>query len=151
MSDVFLVDARHRCGDHVAEVGILAPLDRPLGDALHDRGRVLDPHLLRALVLLGAADAAGVHQIDLERMLLEQLEEAVALQVVRHREERVRARHAQELARLVGAARARALRLAEHEVGRCARPLELGDCRDHVLVAVQDEQEVRLVDLLVRA
>src|SRR5262249_37288263 len=80
--DVLGVDARHRRRDQVPEVRILGPLDRPLGDALHDRRRVLDPDLLRALVLLGAADAPGVHQIDLERVLLEQLEEAVALQVV---------------------------------------------------------------------
>ena len=43
------------------------------------------------------------------------------------------------------------LRLAEHEVGRCLRPFELGDCGDHVLVAIQDEQEVRVLDLLVHA
>ena len=99
----------------------------------------------------GAADPAGVHQVDLERVLLEQLEEAVALEVVRHREERVRPGHAEEHARLVGAAGARALRLAEHEEGRCLRPLELRDGRDDVLVPVQDQQEVRLVDLLVDA
>ena len=98
---------------------------------------------------LGAADSPGVHEVDLERVLLEQLEEAVALEVVRHREERVRPRHAEELAGLVRAARARPLRLAEHEEGRCLRPLELGDCRDDVLVPVQDQQEVGLLDLVV--
>src|SRR6266545_5804553 len=84
-------------------------------------------------------------------MLLEQLEEAVALQVVRHGEEGVRARYAQELPGLVGAACACPLRLAEHEEGRCPWPLELRDGGDDVLVPVQDQQEVRLVDLFVHA
>src|SRR5881396_3104157 len=85
------------------------------------------------------------------RVFMKQLEEAVALEIVRHREERVRAGNAQELARLLGAARARSLGLAEHEEGRCLRPIELRDGGDDVLVPVQDQQEVRFVDLLVDA
>src|SRR5690349_7951816 len=69
LKDLRLVDPRHRGGDEVAEVGILLPLDRALGDALDDRRRVLDPHLPRALVVLRPADAAGVHHVDLERVL----------------------------------------------------------------------------------
>ena len=62
-------------------------------------------------------DPAGVHQVDVDRVSPQQFEEAVALKVVRQREERVGAGHAQRLAGLVLAARARALGLAEHEVG----------------------------------
>ena len=127
----------------VAEVGVALPLDRALGDPLDDRRRVLDPHLLRALVVLGAADAPGVQHEDLERVLREQLEEAVALLLVRIGKNGFVPGHAQELAGLVGSAGRRARGLAEHEEGRCLRPFELGDGRDDVLVAVQDQQEVR--------
>src|SRR5215211_5794891 len=115
---VVVLDARHRPGHVVAEVRIFGPLDLPLGDRLDDRGAVLDPDLLRALDGVGAAHAAGVHQVDVQVVLAHELQEAVALVVVVGREERVGARDAQELAGLLGAARARALRLAEHEVGR---------------------------------
>src|SRR4029077_18548876 len=54
LQDLWLVDPRHRGRDEVAEVRIAFPLDRALGDALHDRGGVLDPHLAGALVAFGA-------------------------------------------------------------------------------------------------
>src|SRR6478672_4291698 len=95
------LDARHLRGDLVTEVGVRLPLDRALGDALHDGGRVRDAHLQRALVRLGAADPARVQQVHGDRIAGQQLEEAVALEVVAHREERVRAGDAQELALLV--------------------------------------------------
>src|SRR5688572_13082765 len=107
------VDPGNVPGDLVAEVGILFPLDRALRDPLDDRGRVLDPHLPRALVRHGPADTPRVHEEDLERVLGEQLEEAVALEVVRHGEERVRAGDPQELALLRGTAGGRARRLPE--------------------------------------
>ena len=150
LQHLVVVDARHRGRDEIAEVGIALPLDRPVGDALDDRRRVLDSHLLRPLVLVAPADAPGVEDVDLERMLLEQLEEAVPLQVVRHREEGIRARDAQRLAGLVGPACSGSFRLPEHEEGRCLRPFELRDCGDDVVVLVQDQQKVRLVDLPVR-
>src|SRR3954468_4883450 len=53
-----LLDPGDAGGDLVAEVRILGPLDRALGDALDDRGGVRDPHLLRALDVLRAAHAA---------------------------------------------------------------------------------------------
>jgi hypothetical protein len=56
---------------------------------------MLDAHLLRTLVLVRSADAAGIQQEDLERMLVEELEKTVPLQVVQHREEGVRSRHAE--------------------------------------------------------
>src|SRR5436190_11000864 len=150
LEHLVVVDARYRGGYEVPEIRVALPLDRSVCDALDDRRRVLDADLLRALVVVTAADASGVQEIHLERMLLEQLEEAIALQVVRHREERVRSRHAQRLSGLVRAAGGRAFRLAEHEKGRCLRPLELCDGRDHVVVLVQDEQEVSAFDLALR-
>src|SRR6266540_5778642 len=98
LEDVGVVDAWNRRGDEIPEVGISLPPDGAFGDSLHDRGRVRDAHLLRALLLVRPADATRVQQVHLERMLLEQLEEAVALEVVRHRKERVRSRNAQRLA-----------------------------------------------------
>ena len=136
------VDARHAGRDLVAEVGVGLPLDGALGDRLDDRRGVRDQHLLRALYVVLPAHPAGVHDVDLDRVALEQLQEAVALVVVVHREERVGARDAQELALLVLAAGRGAGGLAEHEEGRGLRALQLGHRRDHVLVAVQDQQEV---------
>ena len=82
-------------------------------------------------------------------MVLEKLEEPVALQVVQHREERIRPGHAQRLAGLLRSARGSPLGLAEHEVRRRLRPFELRDCGNDVLVAIQDQQEVRLGNLSV--
>src|SRR6476619_7193883 len=121
--DVGVVDPRDPPGDAVAEVGIGLPLDRPLGDPLHDGRGVRDQHLLGALVAVAAADAAGVQDVDVDRVQREQLEEAIPLEVVREREERVRARDAQELALLVRAARRRARGLAQHEERRGLRAL----------------------------
>ena len=87
---------------------------------------------------LGAADAAGVHQEDLERVLLEQLEEAVALQVVRRGKNGFVPGTRRNLPASAAPPARGALRLAEHEVGRRLRPLELRDGRDDVLVPVQD-------------
>src|SRR3954454_24589580 len=42
---VGVLDPGHVSRDLVAEVRVLGPLDRALGNALDDRGRVLDPHL----------------------------------------------------------------------------------------------------------
>jgi hypothetical protein len=74
-----------------------------------------------ALVLFRPAHAPRVQQIHLERVLLEQLEEAVPLQVVQHREEGVRPRHAQRLAGLVGTPAAVPL-VSPSMVGRRLRP-----------------------------
>src|SRR5262245_37973614 len=41
-----VVDSRHRRRDEIAEVRIALPLDRPVRDALDDRRRMLDAHLL---------------------------------------------------------------------------------------------------------
>src|SRR3954447_911894 len=144
---VGVLDPGHVSRDLVAEVRVLGPLDRALGDALDDRRRVLDPHLLRALDVLRTAYAAGVHQVHVEVVVAHQLEEAVALVIVVVGPERVRTRHAQDLARLLGAARRGALRLAEHEVRRCLLGVQLRDRRDDVLVAVEDQQEVRRLQL----
>src|SRR5437588_6077208 len=91
LQDLCVIDAGDGGSDEVTEVGVALPFDRSFGNPLHDRGGMLDPHFLRALVLVRSSDAAGVEQEHLQRMLVEQFEEAVALQVVRHREERVRA------------------------------------------------------------
>src|SRR3954453_11908072 len=101
---VGVLDTGHLSRDLIPEVRILGPLDRALGDALDDRRRVLDPHLLRALDVLRPANAPGVHQVHVEVVVAHQLEKAVALVVVIVGPERVRARHAQELAGLLGAA-----------------------------------------------
>src|SRR5919198_3265178 len=79
-------------------------------------------------------------------MLLDELEEAVALEIVGEREERIRSRHAEELALLGGAAGGGSGRLAEHEERGGLRAFELRNRGGDVLVAVEDEQEVRLVD-----
>jgi hypothetical protein len=89
----------------------------------------------------------GVHEVDLDRVAVEQLEEPVALQPVPEREERVGAGHAQELALLRLAAGAGPGGLAEHEV---RGGLGLGQARDggdDVLVPVQDEQVVDPADV----
>src|SRR3954470_9008882 len=144
---VGVLDAGHLRGDLVAEVRVLGPLDRALGDALDDRRRVLDADLLGSLALVGAADASRVHEVDVEPVLAHQLEEAVALVVVVVGPERVRAGDAQELAGLLGAACRGALRLAEHEVGRRLLGIQLRDRGDDVLVAVEDEEEVGRLEL----
>src|SRR5205823_13445951 len=72
-------------GHEVAEVGVALPLDRPLRDRLHDRRGVLDADLLRALVLVGAADPPRVHELDLHRARLHQLGHPVAPTSVQQR------------------------------------------------------------------
>src|SRR5436309_3553125 len=71
-----------------------------------------------------------------------QLQDAVALQPVRHREERIRSGNAKELAFLRGAAGGGPGRLSEHEVRRGLLLIQPGDRRDDVLVPVEDEQVV---------
>src|SRR5439155_22369303 len=87
LEDLVVVDAPDDGGDLITEVGVAHPLDRGFCNALDDRRRVLDPYLLRALVLLRPAYPTRVDKVDLERMLFEQFEEAVPLEVVQHREE----------------------------------------------------------------
>jgi hypothetical protein len=105
---------------------------------------VRDLDLLGALVLVGAADPAGVEQVDLERRVLEQLEQPVGLGGVVLEPERVGAGHAQVLAGLGGATGRGALGLTQHEVVGGLLGLELGHRRDDVLVAVEDEQVLGL-------
>ena len=108
---------------------------------------MLDLDLLRAFVFLSATDAAGVHEIDLHRAGFQQLEEAIALLGMKQREEGIGSRNAKRFARLRRPARARALRLAEHEVRSGLRAFELRNDGDDVLVAVEDEEEIRLTGL----
>src|SRR5437867_942306 len=79
-----------RC-DEIAEVRVTLPGDRPLGDRLDDRPRVLDRDLFRARVALRASDAPGVEQEDVEVAALHQVEEAIGLLLVAVRVEGVRA------------------------------------------------------------
>ena len=113
-----------RHGDLVAEIRIGLPLDGALGDRLDDGARVRNRHLLAALVLVLAADAAGVEQVDLEVAAVHELQEAISLLLVTEREERIGAGDAQELACLLRAACRRPARLAEHEIQRCLLAVE---------------------------
>ena len=142
-----VVDPRHRLGHQVAEVLVLGERDAALGDPLHAGRRVRDLQLLGTVVVVLAADATGVQQVRLDRMRREQLQDAIALQPVREREERVRPGDAQEDAGLGGAAGARARGLAEHEVRGGLLLRELGHGRDDVLVPVEDQQVVHRADL----
>src|SRR5436309_12138564 len=127
LEELGVVEPWYRARDLVAEVGIRLEGDRSFGDALHARRRVRDLDLLRAVVAVASADAAGVEQVRLDRMRGEQLEQPIALQTMGEREERVRARDAEELPLLCDAAGRGARRLTEHEVGG---PLLLGELGD---------------------
>src|SRR5205807_2680375 len=87
LQDLDVVDAGQRGGHLVSEVGVALPGDGALGDGFHHRARVGDGHLLAALVVGRAADAAGVEQEHLEAAAVQQLEEPVALLLVQQREE----------------------------------------------------------------
>src|SRR5512132_4154178 len=147
LQELDVVEARHRFGHLVAEVLVLRPRDRTLGDALHARRGVRDLDLLRAFVVVAAPNPPRVQQVGPDRVRREQLEDPVALQAVRQREEGVRAGDPQELAGLGRASGGGAGRLAEHEVGGGLLLIELGDRGDEVLVPVEDQQVVHAPDV----
>src|SRR5713101_4087138 len=126
LQDLDVIYAGYRGRHLVAEIGIFGPLDGALDDALHDRGGVGNRYLLGTWVVITAADAPGVQHERLNLVVVEQLEHPVAHVGHIAREERVGARHAQELALLVLASGGRARRLAEHEIGRRLVTVEPG-------------------------
>src|SRR5438034_247659 len=99
LEELGVVEPWYPARDLVAEVGIRLEGDRSFGDALHARRRVRDLDLLRAVVAVPSADAAGVEQVRLDRMRGEQLAQPIALQTMGEREARVGARDAEELSR----------------------------------------------------
>src|ERR1700694_1148302 len=79
LEDLRVVDTRKRHRDLVSEVRIPLPLDGAFGDGLHDCARVRDGYLLAALIVVGAADASGVEQVDLEVAAVHELQESIPL------------------------------------------------------------------------
>ena len=142
-----VVEAGDRGGHLVAEIRVLLEHDRALRDAGDARGGVRDPQLLGPVVAVLAADPSGIQEVGLDRVRGQQLQQAVALQTVGQREERVRSRHTQELAFLGGTSRGGARGLTEHEERRRLLLGQLGDGGDDVLVAVQDQQIVDRPDV----
>src|SRR2546428_14082151 len=74
-----VVDAGHPLRHLVTKVRVPVPADGSLGDRLHDGARILDGELLAVGGAFGPADAAGIHQVGLERPRAMQLEEPVGL------------------------------------------------------------------------
>jgi hypothetical protein len=130
------------------EVSVLPERDRLLGDPLHARRRVGDLDLLGSFVPLPSSDAARVQQIRLDRMRREEVQETISLESVGEGEERIRPGHPKELALLRRATRGGSRCLAQHEEGGRLLRREPGDRGDDVLVPIEDEQEVRLLDLV---
>src|SRR5207302_9521664 len=66
LQDLDVFDPGHALRHVVAEVGVRSPADRAFRDRLDDRARVLDRQLLTVRRTVATADAAGIHQVDLE-------------------------------------------------------------------------------------
>ena len=130
--------------DLVAEVRISFPLDGPFGDSLDDSTRMRDPHLLGPVISSRSSDATGVHQIDIHRVLVKKLEEAVSLLGVKKGEKGIGAGDPEGLARLILAAGAGALGLPQHEIGGRDLGRELCHRGNDVFVSIEDEKKVRI-------
>src|SRR2546423_11122686 len=66
LQELDVVDAGHVLRHLVAELRLVGPLDRILGDGPDDRGAHGDLDLLGAIVVLAAADPPSVHQEHLD-------------------------------------------------------------------------------------